>query len=189
MGDPKRKILTFEHAAATSWGDSFLFIDHIRSNNDDVQTYGEWSPRLKLKSFDDSVITGIYATGMIEMSTFSSADNIGSSFTNYLAAVGGDIKVPYFDFFKVNFYYRNNEHKPNNYQTTIVWGLPLGPLYYDGFADITSSNDDVEASMNLTSQLKYNIAPHIGLKSKFFVGVEYVYWLNKFSIKDVDEIM
>jgi nucleoside-specific outer membrane channel protein Tsx len=60
------------------------------------------------------VITGIYAAGMIEMSTFSSTDNIGSSFTNYLADVGGDIKVPYFDFFKVNFYYRNNDYKDTN---------------------------------------------------------------------------
>ena len=28
IGDPKRHVLTLEHAANTSWGDSFLFIDH-----------------------------------------------------------------------------------------------------------------------------------------------------------------
>ena len=41
--------------------------------------------------------------------------------------------------------------------------------------------------MNLTSQLKYNLAEHLNLKTNFFVGFEYVYWQNKFGIDGVDE--
>ncbi len=187
VGDSKRKVLTFEHTTATSWGDSFLFIDHIRSNNDDVETYGEWAPRIKISDFDHQIVKGIYAAGTIEMNTFASADNFGASFTNYLLGVGTDLNIPGFDFFKMNVYYRANEYGDNNYQTTLVWGLPLGPLYYDGFADITSSTDDSSAGMNITSQLKYDVAPHIGLSSKLYLGVEYTYWINKFGIDDLDE--
>jgi hypothetical protein len=79
-----------------------------------------------------------------------------------------------------------------SFQTTLVWGLPLGPLYYDGFLDYATGYDadagfKVETSMNLTSQLKYDIAPHIGYDSKFFVGIEYVFWNNKFGIDGIDE--
>jgi hypothetical protein len=53
--------------------------------------------------------------------------------------------------------------------------------------DYATSTDQSEAQMNLTSQLKYDVAPHLGLDTKFYVGVEYVYWLDKFGIKGVDE--
>ena len=45
LGDPQRQVLTIEHAAATSWGDSFFFLDHIRPNSGDVANYAEWAPR------------------------------------------------------------------------------------------------------------------------------------------------
>lgn len=183
VGDNKRKILTFEHAAGTSWGDSFFFVDHIRSNNDDIETYGEWSPRFKLFDVENSIVPAFYLAGTLEMKTANNSDG----FTNYLMGVGTDIKIPHFDFFKVNLYYRNNELGDNNYQSTISWGVPIGPLYYDGFADISTSTDNKSASTNFTSQLKYDVAPHIGLSSKLFVGIEYVYWINKFGIKGIDE--
>ncbi len=30
LGDPQRQVLTIEHAATTSWGDSFFFLDHMK---------------------------------------------------------------------------------------------------------------------------------------------------------------
>jgi nucleoside-specific outer membrane channel protein Tsx len=87
----------------------------------------------------------------------------------------------------VNFYHRNNDQGDNNYQTTLVWGLPLGPLYYDGFIDYATSNDNKSTSMNFTSQLKYDLAPFLGISSKLYLGLEYVYWQNKFGIDGVDE--
>lgn len=183
VGDNKRKIVTFEHAAGTSWGDSFLFFDHIRSNNDDIETYGEWSPRLKLTDLENDLLPAVYLAATVEMKTANNSDG----FTNYLMGFGTDIKVPYFDFFKANFYYRNNELGDDNYQTTLSWGVPVGMFYYDGFADISTSNDNKSASTNFTSQLKYDLAPHFNLSSKLYVGIEYVYWINKFGIKGVDE--
>jgi nucleoside-specific outer membrane channel protein Tsx len=188
VGDNKRQVATFEHFAVTSWGDSFLFVDRLVSDNGDTEIYGEFSPRFKITEFENNPVKAMYVATTIEYGNFSSADgSFGSSLTNYLYGVGAEFDVPYFDYVNVNLYYRNNENDENNYQTTVTWGMPIGPLYYDGFMDYATSTDQSEAQMNLTSQLKYDVAPHLGLDTKFYVGVEYVYWLDKFGIKGVDE--
>ena len=59
---------------------------------------------------------------------------------------------------------------------------------YDGFLDYTSGISGVgPANMNFTSQLKWNLAPYFDLSAPFYVGVEYVYWRNKFYIDGVNE--
>lgn len=187
VGDNKRQIVTFEHVAGTSWGDSFSFIDRLESSNGDKEIYGEFSPRFKITDFQNSPIKALYVATTIEYGNFSSHDGYGTSLTNYLYGVGAGLNVPYFDYFNINMYYRNNEHGGNSYQTTLTWGLPLGPLYYDGFVDYATARDTGDAQMNLTSQLKYDLGPALNLDTRFYVGIEYVYWINKFGIDGVDE--
>ncbi len=187
LGDSKRSVLTFEYVTATSWGDSFMFFDRLESDNGDLETYGEWSPRIKLTSFDESFIKNLSLAATIEMGAFAGESGSGSGKTNYLSGVGIDLDLPGVNYFQVNFYHRNNDSIDNNYQTTLVWGVPVMKFYYDGFLDYTTSSDDKASSFNLTSQFKYNIAPHFSLKNKLYIGIEYVYWLNKFGTDDVDE--
>lgn len=182
VGDSDRQVLTFEYASGTSWGDHFMFFDRLESDNGDLETYGEFTPRIRLKAMD-GFVKNIYFAPSIEMSEFA---------TNYLIGVGTDLAIPSFNYFQLNAYLRNNEDGDNSFQTTLVWGLPIGPFYYDGFLDYATGYDkdngtEAETQMNLTSQLKYDIAPHIGYDNKFFVGIEYVYWNNKFGIDGVDE--
>jgi nucleoside-specific outer membrane channel protein Tsx len=184
-GDTDREVYTFEHVSGTTWGSTFLFFDRLEFSNGDNETYGEFTPRIRISELD-GFIKNVYAVPSMEMGVFNSP-GFSNSFTNYLYGVGVDLAVPHFDFFQASAFYRNNEFGDNNYQLTLVWGLPLGPLYYDGFMDWTTSTDQAESSMNLTSQLKYDVAPHIGLDSKLFVGIEYVFWNNKFGIDGIDE--
>lgn len=178
VGDSDRQVLTLEHAAGTSWGDSFIFFDRLESDNGDTETYGEVSPRIRLTKLDTPVIKSLY---------FAPSAEIGDGFTNYLVGVGTDLDIPGFNYFQLNAYHRNNDNYDSNYQLTAVWAIPVGPLMYDGFMDWTNSVDNVSASMNLTSQLKYDVAKYVGLDTKLYVGVEYVYWNNKFGIKNQDE--
>ncbi|MGJ8693017.1 MAG: nucleoside-binding protein [Thalassotalea sp.] len=187
VGDNDRKVYTFEHVAGTNWGDSFLFIDRLSSDNGDIETYGEWSPRIKLMELDNRLVKDLSLSTTVEMGTFAGADFSGFSFTNYLVGIGADLKLPHFKFFKVNVYHRNNDRNDNNYQTTFVWALPIAGFIYDGFLDYATSTDNLATSVNLTSQLKYDIAPHFNITSALFLGVEYVYWNNKFGIKNIDE--
>ena len=178
VGDDKRTVATFEHAAGHSWGDSFLFIDRLQSDDGSKVTYGEFSPRLELSDYQNSWMKNIYLASTIE---------IGNNFTHYLLGVGTNLKVPHFKFVKVNFYQRNNDSSDNSQQMTLAWSLPVAGLTYDGFIDYVLSSDDKATSMNMTSQLKYNIGPALNIKTKLFVGIEYVFWNNKFGIDGINE--
>lgn len=183
VGDSNRDVMTFEYVSGTTWGDTFLFFDRLESDNGDTETYGEFSPRIKFSEYSNSVLSGIYFAPSVE---------IGQGFTNYLAGISTDISVPGFNYVKATAFARDNQNGDNSFQLTLVWGLPVGPLYYDGFIDYATSVKntafgDTEATMNFTSQLKYDVSNHLGLKSKMMLGIEYVYWNNKYGIKDVNE--
>lgn len=181
VGDSSREVITFEYTAGTTWGDTFMFFDRLESSDGSVETYGEFAPRYKIKDLD-GFIKSVYIAPAIEMGPG----------TNYLLGVGTDLAVPNFNFFQLNAYIRDNADGDMSFQTTVVWGLPIGPLTYGGFIDFATGVDntvfgDTQAQLNFTSQLKYDIAEYLGSDTKVFIGVEYVFWNNKFGIDGVDE--
>lgn len=184
VGDKQRQVLTFEHAAGLSFGDSFFFLDRLHSSNGDRENYAEWSPRLSLSKLSDSS----YQFGLVKDVLFSSTVEMSEQQTHYLYGVGLDLAVPGFNYLNLNLLRRNNEQVADNWQLTMVWALPfkLGgqSFVYDGFLDWFNTTADQRASMNLTSQLKWAAHEQFGWKHKVYLGVEYVYWRNKFGIAD-----
>ncbi len=187
VGDSDRHILTFEHAAGFSWGDSFLFWDHAWFDDGDSDDYGEWSPRLSLcktKLYCLNNGTG----GFIEDLLLSATVEVGDGFVNWLYGGALQLKVPGFSYFNVNVYRRANEDMADNWQTTLTWALPfqLGEQHFlfDGFLDWASTSDDQRSNLNWTSQVKWNVGQLWNLEHPLFLGVEYVYWTNKFGIQD-----
>jgi len=181
---PDKQVLTFEHVAGESWGDSFLFLDHLRGDNGNRSNYAEWSPRLSLSKLSGSE----FKYGIINDVLFTSTVEMSSLQTNFLYGVATDLTVPGFQYLKLNFYRRNNDGVEDNWQLTTTWGVPfkLGEMefLYDGFMDWSSATADQSASMNFTSQLKWALHPLLDMKSKLYVGIEYVYWRNKYGIAD-----
>ena len=182
VGDTDREVITLEYVSGTTWGDTFMFFDRLKSSNGDVETYGEFSPRIKIKDYNDSFVKSVYFAPSVEFGPE----------TNYLIGLGVDLDISAFDYFQVNAYLRNNGEGDNSEQLTLAWGIPLGPLYYDGFMDYATAvdntaNGDTKAQMNFTSQLKYNLSPMLDLDTKLYIGIEYAYWINKFGIDGVDE--
>jgi nucleoside-specific outer membrane channel protein Tsx len=184
VGDAKQQVYTLEHVAGTSWGDSFMFLDHSRSNNGARGNYGEWAPRFSLSKLSGNtmafgVIKDVLVASQIEMSTLQ---------TNYLYGVGLDFALPLFKHSQLNLYRRQNENVDDSWQATFVWGMPFQlfgqEFLYDGFIDWASASADQAAHMNFTSQLKWALHPMLGIKSRLYLGVEYAYWLNKYGIPD-----
>lgn len=184
VGDRQRQVYTLEHVAGTNWGDSFLFMDHLRSANGDRENYGEWSPRFSLAKNGwyqsaDGLVNDVLVATTIEMSELS---------THYLYGVGLDLNVPGFNYVQLNMYRRNNEQLEDNWQTTVVWGFPFEiagqSFVWDGFLDWFNSTDDQRASCNWTSQVKWLASPALGLESRLYLGLEYALWRNKFGIAD-----
>jgi nucleoside-specific outer membrane channel protein Tsx len=127
-------------------------------------------------------------------------------FRNHLFGFGINFKIKGFTHFKIDYFLRANGENAHptlgnpawkNQQITFVWGYPFSigdaEFVYDGFVDYTTPETDSRnvkhyASTNFTSQLKWNLGKAIKLKNhqknKLYLGVEYVYWNNKFGIKD-----
>ena len=187
VGDNQREVVTIEHASGTNWGDTFLFFERMASSNDDVTFYGEFSPRITLSDYSAGAFSKIYFSSTVEANSFSPKSGKSSDFVNVLLGVGTDIKVPGFKFIKLSAYHRNNELADNNYQLTLSWAIPFNNVVYDGFIDWFSTTEDQRASMNFTSQLKYNLSSHLNLTTPLYVGLEYVFWQNKFGIENINE--
>ncbi len=177
-------VVTFEHFSANSWGDIFVFADRLMStgdeNGDQTETYIEVAPRFKVSDFDGGLVKNLYIATTWEMS--ESADNL-------LIGLGTDFNVPGFQNLSLNAYQRLNDNYENNYQTTLVWGVPFevaGQNFkFDGFWDwATATNEDnAAATSNFTYQLKWDAAKALGTDNKVYVGIEHATWNNKFQIE------
>ena len=186
VGDEERSVFTLEHASGHSWGSTFLFFDRLRdTNNGGHETYGEVGFDFTLSKFEEGgFFKDVYLATQVEMGVSDS----GSGFDNYLYGVGSYLNVPGAKFFKATLYQRSNEGKDSNNQITLVWSFPIsgGAFVYDGFLDRASAIGNGAVSLNFTSQLKWDIGKAaLGMKpGKLFLGVEYVYWTNKFGIQN-----
>lgn len=188
VGDAKRQVMTFEHASGHNWGDNFFFVDHLRSENGDKETYFELAPRVSLshltgKELKTGLIKDVYLAGTMEGSP---------DFNNYLAGVGVGLDVPKFKYVNVNLYKVNNEKIADDEQVTVTWALPFqvgnAEFLYDGFVDASTAQDDHASETNFTSQIKWDAGKQLlHTKKPIYVGIEHSQWSNKFGIDGVDE--
>ncbi len=188
LGDPNRQVLTIEHAAATSWGDSFFFLDHMKSANGQHSNYAELQPRFSLGKNGWQLKPG----GLIKDVLLASHIEMSSQRTNLLYGVGLDLAVPGMKFTQLNFYRRNNEQLADNWQATLAWGAPFqlsGQAFlYDGFIDWASGSIDQQTNFNWTSQFKWLASDMWQGKSQVWLGVEYVWWRHKFGVTDSPQL-
>ncbi len=179
-----QKIFTFEHTAETSMGDSFLFYDYAKPRKGNVGHYGEWTTRYSI----NNLLNKKPSKGIISDYFIASCLEMGNNMKNSLYGIGINLNIKPFQYFKIDYYKRFNDNSPNNWQVTIVWGLPFkigdAEFLYDGFLDKTTSTSQRSADMNFTSQLKWLISPYFKIQDKLYLGMEYVYWDNKYGIKD-----
>lgn len=174
-------VVTFEHFSAHSWGDIFVFADRLMDMNEDgTETYIEVAPRFKVSDFDAGFVKNVYVATTWEMS--EDEDNL-------LVGLGTDFNIPGFQNLSLNAYQRLNDNYENNYQTTLVWGVPFAiagqNFMFDGFWDwaTATDKDDKAATSNFTYQLKWDAAQVLGTSNKVYVGIEHAIWDNKFGIE------
>ena len=196
VGDSDRTVLTFEHFSANSWGTMFLFVERAVNVNDEETTYDdsgsfptgrngsdtyiEVNPRFKISDFDAGIIKNLYVDTQWEMS---------ENDDNFLFGFGTDFNIPGFQNLSLGAYQRFNDNSENNYQTTLVWGVPFAiagqNFMFDGFWDwaTATKDDNLAATSNFTYQLKWDAAQALGTDNKVYVGIEHATWDNKFAIE------
>ncbi|MBU2870653.1 outer membrane protein OmpK [Colwellia sp. E2M01] len=187
VGDNERQVLTVEHASGHDWGGTFFFLDHEDFSDGTVTNYFELSPNISLSYLTNSNL----ALGPIKDVYFATTWEGGDTFNNFLYGIGVNFNAPGFKYLNLAFYKANNELWVNDEQATLTWALPgeflNQNIVWDGFIDWSSGSETQKSELNFTSQLKWNIAPTLGIDSILYVGIEYAYWINKYGIDGVDE--
>nr|WP_019364947.1 outer membrane protein OmpK [Pseudomonas luteola] len=199
-----QQTITFEHASDWSWGDIWFFVDNSwyngvgRANaNGHHSYYGEFSPRFSLGKLTGTKLELGPITDVLLATTYEFGEGDVDS---YLIGPGFDLKVPGFNFFTLNFYYRKPEGsrvRSGAWQVTPAWSitLPAGTsdILFDGYIDwvVSNRNDNktpsrsYHANFHFNPQIKYDLGKAMGYEAKhMYVGVEYDYWSDKYGIKD-----
>jgi len=121
VGDAKREVITLEHASGHTWGDTFLFIDHLRSKSGDKENYLEFSPRLSLSNLTQVDLT----FGSIKDVLIAGTWEHGENFDNHLIGIGFSLDIPGFNYANADFYKVFNDNKQNDEQLTLSWAYPF----------------------------------------------------------------
>lgn len=192
IGTKDRTIITLEHANDWKYGDFFMFIDGTRFDQGKSTAYGEFAPRFSLskiagKKQSSGIIKDVLISTMLEKGK--------GKIKTYLYGGAVDINVPGFKFFKTNLFIRDNPEiqNDNTWQVTIVWNRPIAiknqKLLFEGFADfIGQEGDTYRSNQMIVPRVLLDIGHIIGRQEeKFYGGVEYQHWHNKFGIKGKSE--
>ncbi len=190
----QQTTVTFEYTAKLKYGNFFAFADRTHSDSGNA-TYFEASPRVSLgaitgQKLELGPIKDVLVAGTWEG---NSANYPGSDFNNYLYGFGFDLAIPKFQYAQINLYKADNEKgTPDDYQLTLVYGVPFTigqeDFLVDGFLDWSTAEENGHASeLNWTTQWKWNAGKHISPETKLYVGIEHSVWNNKYAVKDNNE--
>lgn len=205
VAPPVQQTFTFEHASGWVWGDVFAFVDQTYYNGKDDPAnghssyYGEISPRLSMgKIFNRDL-----SLGPVRDILLAATYEFGEGDTeSYLIGPGFDLNIPGFDYFQLNFYYRQpdgNRVPSGAWQITPVWSytfaLGNSDVLIDGYIDWVVNTkkassgrhgqSDYHSNFHFNPQIKYDLGKALDFPAKkLYVGIEYDYWKNKYGIQD-----
>lgn len=204
--DVAKGIMTFENASGWSWGSSFFFVDVLKSDGEDsyaTEVYAEWFPSASLskltgKEFAFAFVRDISVTMGINAGT----KNTGAAPRAFVPGLTFDLAIPGFKFFSLGAYAYIDERgrfeaAPSDcdgstgYQITPAWSLPIDlggvKLSFDGFVDFIGEHGACASQILSQPQLKVDVGSFWSMPDKFYAGIEWQYWDNKFGIEGLNE--
>jgi nucleoside-specific outer membrane channel protein Tsx len=199
-----KNTLTLQNASGFDWGNSYAFVDYLKSDTADHNAdefYGEvyaYPSLSKLTGTDlkSSLLKDVSLT----LGVNTGEKSTGANPRVLLAGLTFNIDVPQFSFFDigVNAYLDRSQFKGqpatcqgDGLQITPAWQLPfhIGRLSmrFEGFLDYTSGYGGCVAHTLAQPQLRVDIGDLFGMPKKLYAGIEYQYWQNKFGIQGLND--
>lgn len=191
----EQSIVTLEHVDGWEYGSNFFFFDVSEPNNPDSSFYGEFSPSLSLGKISGKDLS----FGFVKDVSLTATWEFGEVTNAKLFGLGFDLNIPGVPVAKVNIYNRYSESQfyPGEVssapQVTLVWMAPfkLGSTswVFEGFLDYAWEEKEVGKVANTVAapRLWLDTGALWGAPNKFFTGVEYQYWDNKYGSDGIDE--
>jgi nucleoside-specific outer membrane channel protein Tsx len=180
----QQKTVTLEYVAAWDNWDMFMFVEEKQFSSSGSSVYGEFSPRLKLLTMNDS-------SWLKKISLATTFERGQNNLKTDLYGLGFDFKVEGFNFLNTNIYLRDDRNKSGKaYQVTTVWAYPFSivevPIVFDGFIDWIISSTETHESFHFGPQIKIDMKKWLNTSHQWYLGIEYDYWADKFGIENSD---
>jgi len=188
LGPAEREIITLQHASGWRYGSNFFFFDIVRPFASDTTIYGEWYSRFSLRR----IAGKDRASGLLGDISASVAINAGNGFRAYLAGTTLHFNAPRFNFLMLDvMVYDDRAREGATYIVTPAWDLPFeigrAKFRFRGFIDLIGAEGDFSWQLLTQPQLLIDVGSVWGDTGRFWAGVEYQYWKNKYGIENVQE--
>ena len=194
LGSSHHNTITLEHADGWRYGENFLFLDFIQRDDIGLEVYGEWYPRLSLNKLSNKNLSfGVFRDFSIVGGINAGSEPSDDPFLAYLLGGGISFDIPLIEFMQLDVMaHKQDDVNSIGIQITPAWSVPfsLGSLSFKfrGFLDwVSASATGGEDYILIQPQLLLDVGHLLGHKDKFYAGIEYWYWHNKFGIKGVTE--
>jgi len=199
-----KNTVTLQNAAGFDWGSSFSFVDYLKSDAADHNAdefYGEAYVYPSLSNLTGNDLR----TGLLKDVSLTFGINTGEKSTGanprvLLTGLTFNLDVPSFSFFDVgvNAYLDRSQFKGqpatcqgDGMQITPAWALPFHvgrlSMSFEGFVDYTTAYGGCVAHILAQPQIRVDIGDLFGMPKKFYAGLEYQYWQNKFGIQSLND--
>ncbi len=166
--DGTKTTLTLEHFRTWSGGDLFMFADLTQGEKFDgtkQAVYAEFSPRFSLSKLSGKNLSTNWAKDFY----LSTQVNLGDGYEAYLAGVGVNLNLPFFNFVSLNLYHKRDNFKNSTYQLTPVFQTQeFKRFHLEGFWDIT------ENDWQTHQQLLYNFQDSFSSARPMYIGLEWI---------------
>lgn len=203
--DVPKSIFTFDNTSVGRWWSSYVFVDVLRSwseaDANAKEVYGEWYPSLSLRKVSGREFsTGLLRDVSLTVGLNTGVRSTGPSPFAVLPGATFALNVPGFTFVSVGafayidrgrFQGQPSDCQATTYQITPSWSLPLSVgaarLKLDGFVDFIGKHANCEAMVLTEPRLTLDISTLWDKPGHVYVGVDWLYWHNKYGIKGLKD--
>jgi nucleoside-specific outer membrane channel protein Tsx len=190
----KRSILTLEHVNGWSLGDNYFFFDVTNPMAKSTDIYGEYTPRLSIGKMTGTDLSYGFVKDVLLVGSMEATRNLRS----LMYGVGFDLNIPYFNFFSMNVYKKQDSNGVTGdnlkwtEQVTLAWSVDIPVAHrlkfnFNGFMDITGKNSNHKENIQAQPQFLLDVGELLQNKWPVYVGVEQQIWKSKFGIKNNTE--
>ncbi len=194
LGASQRTTFTVEHANGWDYGSNFLFVDVVDRPDIGTTFYGEAYPSLSLSKLSGrDLSSGSLSDVAVKAGINAGSEPAGSPFRAWLGGLAFNFKVPAFTVLQLDVLaYHVEGVSSTGVQITPVWDARFNagpvPLRFRGFLDYISAEGTGASETVLTHpQLLMDASHFWGKPGQLYLGLEFIYWYNKFGIKGVTE--
>ncbi len=188
FGEKKRTIATFGHSSGGKIGSNHFFFDVINPDSNFIIIYGEWHPAFSLSNLltQTNPIWNISDISLVGEYNYGS--NSVYSFRRYYYGIGIGVNFESADYFNINFMYGGDPTvQGDTEQVSVSWAFPFKLFLvhgiFSGYLDYIGSESFLVSNIQSQPQVLIDIGRIMNYKNKFYLGLEYQYWRNKFGLK------